>query len=263
VGLACHAQEESSGALLVPQLIPGPTTPAVSVSTGPSRVDTADSQDGADAPESAVPGDRSWHVRYRFPVVIGYTDFELGSGEALDSLATLALVPTADFVRPLTDEWTLIPFLGLGAGWLLNDDAGVVILTGGVRAEWVRRLDEANELRVLPRVRYDANLNQPDGLLGDWGRADVAVELRHAFGIPGDAMRFEPGLYAQGFYFWDEVEFDVPGLTPDSIQTQLELGLSLGVREPIEFLWWDLPRVYIGVRSGDGAETLSLRFGEL
>lgn len=242
LGFACQAQNPSNGAEPVPR----------------SSMPTVEGSH-----ESADPIDRDWSVRFRYPLVVGYSDFELGEGQALDSLATLALVPTADFIRPLSEEWTLIPFLGLGAGWLLNDDVGVVILTTGVRAVWARSLEEATVLRVLPRLRYDANLNRPDGLLGDWGRVDVAVELRHALGIAGEEMRVEPGVYAQALWFWDDVDFDVPGLAPDSVQKQLELGLSLGTREPIEILGFDLPRVFVGVRFGDGVETITLRFGEL
>ena len=264
LGLSCQATDSLQS---IRQAAPAGETVPTQAKTSGGQVTTVP---GSDDPEldlehfSSRPSTgRDWSVRYKFPVVIGYTDFDFGEGEAFESLTTLAIVPTAEFMRPIDCEWTLIPFVGVGGGWLIDSDVGILIVTTGLRAEWTRRLTEASELRVQPRIRYDANLNQPDGLLGDWGRCDLSVELRHALPMPFAGRRLEPGVYVQGFWFWNDIDFEVPGLAPDSVANQAEVGISLGTREPIEILGLELPRIFIGLRFGDGIQTLSIRFGEL
>lgn len=209
------------------------------------------------APEDA----REWSVRYKFPVGVGFTQFDLGAG--LDNLTTLSVVPTAEFARPIGRDWTLLPFVGFGGGWFIDDGKGVAIFTTGVQADWSHAVDERTLVRVVPRIRYDANLNRPDGLLGDWGRVDLALELRHALGDSDDAVRFDPGIYLQGFWFWDDIDFEVPGQTPDGANDQKEVGLSFGTRDPFKVFGLPLPRVFVGYRFGDGIETFKIRFGKL
>lgn len=238
-----------------PETPPFGSTPDREADAAPHRQDV----DPALGPEAP----REWSIRYKLPVLVGVADFDTVADASLDSLSFLAVVPTVEFVRPLDREWTLIPFLGLGAGMLFDGDDAIAILTMGLRGEWTRPVGEDSLVRVLPRLRYDANLNRPDGLLGDWGSLDLAVELRRAFGRRGGAARFQPGIYAQSFWFWNDVEFDVPGLTPDAIHGQVEVGLSLGTDQPARVLGFGLPRIFIGVREGDGLQTLNVRFGEL
>ena len=211
------------------------------------------------------PSEPWWHptVDFRYPFRIGFADFDFGDGEALDSVTAVSFIPTADFYFELDREWTLIPFLGLGGGWLIDDSSGILIASTGVRALYVHALDSRTSVRVQPRLRYDVNMNQPDGLLGDLGQTDLVLELRHALGAPEDTWALEPGLYGQGFWFWDDIEFEVPGLTPDSIENQLEFGVSLAPRNPITVLGFELPRVFVGYRFGNSVRILEIRFGEL
>jgi len=267
LGVACQSTHAPSPLAGGPEpsasIGPGAPAPRAPARAHPELVAALHPQDAEDPQDADGAEDTSWSVRYRFPLVLGYTDFQPLEGEALKSLTTLALVPRVEFIRPLDENWTLIPFVGVGGGWLVDDEVAILILTSGVRAEWVRRYDEVSELRIVPRIRYDANLNEPDGFLGDWGRLDLSVELRRALGGPGDRLRVEPGIYALGYWFWDDIDFDVPGLAPKSIDDQFEFGISLGTRDPIKVFGFKLPRVYIGLRSGDQADTVSIRFGEI
>lgn len=229
---------------------------------GCAQVPVATTAVPGDGDERPVVGDGDL-VRFRFPTQIAYADFDLGSGEALDSLTAVSVVPTADIWLPVGERWTVIPFVGLGGGWLIEEDVAIAILTAGARALWVHHLNEPTQIRVQPRVQYDLNMNRPDGILGDWGRLDLSAEIRYAFGSPGDRYRLEAGVYVQGFYYWDDIDFELPAVTPDSVETQAEVGVSLGLREPFEVFGLDLSRVYLGVRVGDGVDFVGLRFGEL
>lgn len=260
LGLACHAAEGAPGgwAPTVPDSPALQAAPGVPVAGAPATRAgaTSDAQD-------PTMTERAWSLQSSYEFVLGHTDFELGRGRFLDSVTTVALIPTFDLVRPIGEEWKLIPFIGLGMGWLVDADQEVVILTSGVRAEWSRNLSEDLEVLVFPRLRYDANLNRADGLLGDWGRGDLALELRRTFGESGQPVRIQGGVYAQGFWYFDDIDFDVDGLAPDSVDGQLEFGISLGTQEPVELLGITLPRTYLGFATGDGLQAYVLRFGAL
>lgn len=91
------------------------------------------------------PEGRAWGVHLKLPVSVGWTEFDLGEGVSLDQLTTLAVVPTAEFIVPMNDKWTLLPFVGAGAAWqtganeLIGGTDVVGLATGGVRAtRWQR-----------------------------------------------------------------------------------------------------------------------------
>ena len=205
--------------------------------------------------------ERRWSAHVSFPVWIGYSSFDLGSDPPLENLTTLSFVPTVDFVRTINENWLWAPYIGFGGGWLIDSDLGIAILTSGVRAEWVHHVDDRTAVRFVPGIRYDANLTREDNLLGDWGRLEVAVELRRAFGTDDDS--FAPGLYAQSFWFWDDIELEIIGITPETTEGQTEVGLSFGFREPLEVFGVGLPRMFVGYRFGDGIDTFAIRFGDL
>ncbi|MEM6671768.1 MAG: hypothetical protein AAF726_02930 [Planctomycetota bacterium] len=213
-------------------------------------------------PRDVDPGD-PWEPQFRVPFGIAYADFSLGDGAALDSLTAVSAVPTIDLPVPLSKDWTLTPFMGAGAGLLVDEGLGVWIVSSGVRAEWLRRVGDHLLLRFQPRIRYDINVNRRDNLLGDWGRTDISAEIRYAPDADRSRIRFEPGLYAQAFWYFDDIDFDIPAVTPESVDNQIEIGFSLGTREPVRVFGIRIPRVYLGYRFGGGVEVTEIRFGDL
>jgi len=217
-----------------------------------------------------VPEDeRDWGLRLRLPLSIGWTEFDLGSGISFDQLTTVSLVPTAELVVPLDDRWTLLPFIGLGAAWLNGDTelAGgsdtLGLATGGVRAQLWQPLDERYVLAFSTQLRYDVAMTSRNGVLGDWGSFDAALELRRTLGAPREGPRFQPGLYVLATHYWDPVEVEIDGITPGSADNQKELGLSIGSDVPFEILGFTVPRVFLGISSGGDLKSVRIRFGRL
>jgi len=213
--------------------------------------------------------DGAWDLRLAFPFSVGLTSFDLDTGVSLDNVATVSVVPTLEFIVPLDRKWTLLPYAGIGGGAAVGDHKpvsgeGVLgLVSGGVR---VQRWDPfaARYVSVLSaEARYNAVLSSRNGLLGDWGSLTGAVELRRSFGAPREGPRFQAGVYAQGFRYWDAVELEIPGVTPSFLHRQWEFGVSLGSDTPYEIWGVTLPRVFLGVRTGEKVHSLYLRFGRL
>ena len=213
--------------------------------------------------------ERNWGLRVIFPFSIGLTEFDLDAGINLDSVSTVSLVPTLEFIFPIDNRWTLLPFAGVGGAATVGDrnsvggDSVLGLVTGGLRAQMWQPFADRYVSLLTTEVRYDAALTSRNGLLGDWGSLTGAVEFRRGFGAPRDGPRFQPGVYAQGFWFWDPIELEIPGVTPSFVHNQREFGISLGSSTPYRIWGIKLPRVFVGVRLGQGVQSLRIRFSRL
>jgi hypothetical protein len=66
-----------------------------------------------------------------------------------------------------------------------------------------------------------------------------------------------------GISYWDPIELEINGVTPTSIDNQLELGVSLGSTSRFEILGIAIPRVFIGFRFEEDLQSVYIRFGRL
>lgn len=211
----------------------------------------------------------NWDLRLTFPFSVGLTSFDLDAGIDLDNVSTVSVVPTLEFIVPIDGKWTFLPFVGAGGAAAVGDQKPVsgenmiAILSSGLRAQRWQPFAGRYVSVVSVEARYDAALTSRDGLLGDWGSLTGAVELRRSFGMPRDGPRFQAGIYAQAFRFWDAVELEIEGVTPSFLHTQKEFGISIGGSRPVSIFGITLPRVFLGVRTGEGVRSLQLRFGRL
>ena len=211
----------------------------------------------------------NWDLRLAFPFSVGLTEFDLDKGIDIDNVSTVSVVPTIEFIVPIDEKWTFLPFVGAGGAAAVGDRKTVSgqstlgIVTGGLRVQRWQPFADRYVSVLTTEIRYDAALASRDGLLGDWGSLTGAVELRRSFGAPRDGPRFQAGLYAQGYWFWDPVELEIEGVTPSFLHNQKEFGFSLGSSTPYSIWGINLPRVFVGVRLGEKVRSLRIHFGRL
>jgi len=181
----------------------------------------------------------------------------------------VSVVPTLEFIVPIDDRWTFLPFVGAGGAAAVgdrksvSDQATIGILTGGLRGQRWQPFAGRYVSALTVEARYDAALTSRDGLLGDWGSLTGVAELRRSFGAPHDGPHFQAGIYAKGYWFWDPIELEIAGITPSFLHKQKEFGISLGSSTPYRIWGITLPRVFIGVRLGDRVRSLHISFGRL
>ncbi len=211
----------------------------------------------------------NWDLRLTFPFSVGLTEFDLDAGIDLDSVSTVSVVPTLEFIVPIDNRWTFLPFAGAGGAAAVGDrkttsgESSIGILTGGLRAQRWQPFADRYVSALAAEARYDAALTSRNGLLGDWGSLTGAVEFRRSFGAPRDGPRFQAGIYAKGYWFWDPVELEIEGVTPSFLHNQKEFGISLGSSTPYSIWGIKVPRVFLGVRLGEGVRSLRIGFGRL
>lgn len=215
------------------------------------------------------PGDQGWWLRARLPFALGLTDFDLDDGLSIDKLTTVSLVPTVEMPWVVSERWTVVPYIGLGAAYqtgsvaLVGDNEWLGLAQVGVRGSRWQTFGERWAWLAKGELSYDAALDGRDGVLGDWGSVDVAFELRGNLGSPGKQVQLQPGVYVQGMHFWQSLEVNIDGVSPEFIENQLEVGISFGTNVSYKIAGISVPRIYVGFRDGEELRGLRIRFGQL
>ena len=212
---------------------------------------------------------KSWGLHLMLPVTLGITAFNLSDAFSLDNVATIGIVPTAEFLIPMNEYWTLQPYLGAGAGWQTGSaelEGGTNLIglyTAGLRTTRWEGIWKRYWFGVIGDVNYTGVLGGEGGVLGDWGSVSIASELRRNFGAPREGARFQGGVYGQAYYYWDPVELNISGVSPELVTNTFELGVSLGSTSPYKVLGITIPRMFLGFFTGDGVDGVRIRFGRL
>ena len=95
----------------------------------------------------------------------------------------------------------------------------------------------------------------------DFGVIEVGVEAVHPLGLSLAGRRMDIGPYLIIRYFYSDVVFERIGSPAIGIDSQIELGLSLGTIEEIRFLGVKMPRLGLAYRFGDGLTSWRINFG--
>jgi hypothetical protein len=66
------------------------------------------------------------------------------------------------------------------------------------------------------------------------------------------------GGYFAYYYYFDDLEFQRLQQNPIEVDDQFEIGITFGTYEPIRIVWWNLKRVGIAYRFGDGLKAIRL-----
>lgn len=205
-------------------------------------------------------GDRGgW--RLTFPVTFGFYDFKaadiLDEGLAHD-VATLSLVPGAEFFVPITPKWLLTPYVEAGRVWDREGGEDASVYSAGVWS--LLDLAEAGgfELRLGNGLNY--TLVEPSSERGTDALValESAFEARHPMGRSGWVARSDYGLYlAQNIHVQEpEYPFAEPGAS--GVLVQYEVGVTWGPRDQLRV--WKIPVPRIGVGYLFGQDLSVIRF---
>jgi len=204
-------------------------------------------------------------VRLRINATFGFYDLkpeDLLDLELPDRIDTVALVPGVEFPIKLYDNWTLMPFIDVGAATDSEfHDVTMVVGTGSrSRAEF----HDKRHLYVLWNVLVYANNFDDD----EFDREDYTVfrtdfEMRKLAKFKMFKRDLDLGLLAKSDWFFDTVLIDVPLREPVKIRKRFELGFTIGsTRKYVLMKMLTAPRIGVTYITGDGVSGIRfvLRF---
>jgi hypothetical protein len=223
---------------------------------------------------NAIPvDDRSWGLRVRFPVTLGFYDFrsrDLLDLEIPDHVSTVTLSAVTEFLVPLGQHWLLSPVGELGYARDFSQDVGSGLYSVGIRASRSQQLggfDTAFDTRTVWAGQADADR----ALADDFLRLESAYEVRRP--IPGSlgSRRLDAGVFVANYIYFDSAGFfrfpdraaamaANTGVKSDANTVLWEIGITIGI-EPRKWAGIPVPEVGVSYRFGSDMTAWRLVFG--
>jgi hypothetical protein len=209
-------------------------------------------------------GNRGWGLDFNIPIALGFVnyDFEkdLPSGALPEGFDAVTVLPGLEFHLPLTDSWSLHPFVDLGLARNLTSGTTNGIYGGGVISY------------------YGFNLGRFPFLLGNRlfraGYRNLDIEASGAFSaletglyVPVIATgkvfdrQTDFSLYYENYIYSENLLFSNTKGQFDSYHIQNEIGFTWGASLPSRSNLYQQPRIGLGVRLDGDTRIYRLVFG--
>ncbi len=208
-------------------------------------------------------GERPWKLKVKVPVSLGLYEF---SGTDTDDSAlsanveTLAVIPGVELQIPMTQQWTLKPFVDAGLGHGLSSDGrAAYIYTVGGRSlvEWPvgdYTLMLGNGLIYAGNAAFGDRVE-------DYTVIETGFGARRPVGFEIWDIEPEIGVYGIHYYYPEPLVFKRFLQAPLEVRNQFELAMTVGSATPFELGPITDPRIGIGYIFGDDLEVLRISFG--
>lgn len=210
------------------------------------------------------PKEADWSLNLLLPVTVGVLDVDWGDfwGDDRDGdrLQTLGVTPGIELDVPLSDQWTLKPFLQAGYIYDPNDDYDAWLTMGGVRSLFNYQLGEYTlgfGAAVTVAEQRPVSTGDNTGI----GVIDVGLDVRRRMSAQLRGQPLELSVYAIASHYYNKL--DLLDVEDDDfhVQQTFELGMTLGTAQPFRVLGIDWQRVGMGYMWGDGIESITFNLG--
>ncbi len=194
-----------------------------------------------------------WYV----PVVIGHDS--VSDPEWLDDffdkdLVTLSVLPGFEYQYRLDNTWALKPFAHLGAAHdsVSHETAIMGVLGARLLGTW--QLQGSAEFRFGAALRFAGEHQTRSGEDYHFAIAETGLDYRHDTRLTWGNEPLNAGIYYRLEYFQPDWELAESPLRRSDIELVHELGVSVGLPEPVSFLGMTFGRFRVGYKVGDGLE---------
>ena len=198
-----------------------------------------------------------WGIKLLFPVTIASAEGDSVDADGVelpfDSKVT-AVNPGVELQIPVRPQWALKPFGKVGID--VSEGRGALIGSLGLKSRYLipwRKFQFAFGSGVF----YDA-YKPKDEDSKDYASIGVGWDTLYPLGFTLRGRKTNIGGYFAYYYYFDDLEFERLQRNPIEIDDQFEIGITFGTYEPIRIGWWDLKRVGIAYRFGDGLKAIRL-----
>jgi hypothetical protein len=204
--------------------------------------------------------DHPWGMVLKFPVTFGFYDFkpsDLVEVGLPDRVGTLTFVPGIEFHIPIRPNWTLIPLAEAGAGKDFEGGEAVGIFSIALKSR-VTFASDPWDFLVGNEVAYSRQSRSVDSPADDFGSFEVGFEAKHSLGVEWRGSELDYGLFTNNFFYFNSLEFVVPGGDSVKVNAEYEVGFTFGSRTPIKIWGIKLPRLGLSWRRSN--EVGAIRF---
>jgi hypothetical protein len=204
--------------------------------------------------------DRDWRLRLKFPVTVGFYDFELK--DVIESglpseVGTISILPGLELEYPVLDKWSLMPLANLGAGYNFSANRVTYIYSTGIKSlvifPW-----KVFECRFGNRFLH-AGYTTPEADVSDsFTSFETGFDIRHPMSY---TVLGHPTNWSVYFvnYLYANLEFLQSLSSSFKVDVQNEFGFTVGTSD--KFWWSSNPRIGLGYRFGSEFYAVRIVFG--
>lgn len=199
------------------------------------------------------------------PVNIGYdavTDNNWLERIFEDDLVTLSVLPGFELQLPLNATWTFKPLGNLGVTRDFTDDETIVMGVLGARGLGTWRNSRGSEVRWGLGMRFAGEYQLDSNDSAGFTILETGLDYRRDTPYKLLGRGLKAGTYVRFQQFVPVWEITSTPIGDSEILSLLEVGLSLGLKQPEKFLGLRIEQVRVGYQRGDGFTgwTLSSKF---
>ena len=203
---------------------------------------------------------RGW--KFTFPVTLGFYDFkaiDVVENGLREEVATVSIIPGAEFFAPVTGNWLLKPYVEAGKVWDRSGSADAAVYSAGV---WSLANFRARGFSLSLGNGLGYTVVDPSSGPGPEALAalETAFEARHVLGSGGWG-KVDYGLYLVQHLYFQKPAHPLEGGGNPGMLDQYEVGITFGSREPLKIWKITLPRIGVGYLFGHDLSALRLVFG--
>lgn len=208
------------------------------------------------------PEDDTWGIRLKLPVTLGFQTLSNAFDDILTrNVATVSVMPGIEFEKEIRPNWWIKPTASFGAAQDLLSGARSTLYEVGARSLWSRAFQRV-DFSLGNAFLYAGNVAQ-DGLTQHLGVFSTGLNfLLPAGGVLLDRAA-NVGVHFVHYAFFNRVDFLLDETLRRSVSQQYEFAVTMGTYRPINLLGFELQRIGIGVRVGDGLTAIRLVTGFL
>lgn len=206
--------------------------------------------------------DDAWGVRLKLPVTAGFQTLANAFEDVLNrNVATLSVMPGIEFEKEVRPNWWLKPTGSFGFAQDLLNGQRSTLYEVGVRSLWSRAFTHV-DFSLGNALLYAGNVAQ-DGITQHLGVFSTGFN----FIVPAGGVFLDSaanvGLHVVHYAFFNRVDFLLDETSRRSVNQQYELAVTVGTYRPIQLLGFELQRIGLGVRMGEGLVAVRLVTGFL
>ncbi len=205
-------------------------------------------------PRNGAPG-----IEFRIATTLGFYDFsgwDIVEGSLPDQVGTLSVLPGVMAHYPITERWTLSPFVDIGIGH--NFSGGELTYIHGIGLRSAFEFDRGDYDYLLGnRLLFAGNSATNTETAGNFSTLETLIEVQPPFAVDFAETPVDFSFYLANFLYSDLEVLDVIN-GENTFDVQWEFGLTAGPRHEAEVLGITVPRVGLGYRYSQGFYAIRL-----
>ncbi|MBL3590976.1 MAG: AsmA family protein [gamma proteobacterium endosymbiont of Lamellibrachia anaximandri] len=206
-----------------------------------------------------------WGLEVTTPVTIGLFNFDFRDLEIPnleEQLGTLSFVPGLHFHLPVSKQWILTPLVDLGVGKASSGSDFAWIYSFGLESRY--NFDwRSYDLLFGNRFRYAGYQLHESDIRDDYYSFETGLDVLLPTHLNHFGWKARFNAYAMNQLYFGDLDFINPLGQSHEVDVLWEIGFTVDLSTNTDTGIFELPRIGLGYRFGDGLGLIRLVFGRM